>query len=135
MPSPIPIPGEPAIRAKTQRIAIEFHQIDDRLREKVSEMAFYANGVLSVPFFVVTCIYRTTDENRRAGGRAESLHILGPPFRALDLRTRGLLQTNHVTDLKQWWYGQGFPVGFDFVDETAKKAGPHIHVEMDRRVA
>jgi len=64
------------------RQAVEFHDLHPML---VQVVEFLMEGIWPVDELFVTSIYRTREENMEAQARTQ-IHVVGPPYRALDAR-------------------------------------------------
>ena len=86
---------------------------------------------------VVTSIHRTPAENTAAGAKSE-IHVVGPPYRALDIRIRNLADTleesQHACETfctevnNEWVYDPARPkmvVAYGQVHGS----GPHAHIQ------
>lgn len=128
--------SDPQINFKSPRLAEEWPDVHPELRRMVYELARYALSDLGRAGLVITCLFRSADEQRAAyrvppGGPVPnpgSLH-LAKPIRAVDIR-RAMFSDRHAEMLHAYWDSIRPAPGFDFVDEPEKL---HIHLEIDRR--
>lgn len=123
------------ISFKTPRLAEEWAEVHPVLRVMVYRLAAYAVTHLSVSGLMVTCLYRTPDEQREAynlpadAKPPRSMHC-EVPIRAVDIR-RVYFSKDKIDALRGFWNRERPPVdGFDFVDEPGKH---HIHLEIDHK--
>ncbi|MEW5876055.1 MAG: hypothetical protein AB1752_12855 [Candidatus Zixiibacteriota bacterium] len=126
----------PQINFKNPRLAEEWGQVHPELRRMVYELARFALSDLGRAGLVITCLWRSEDEQRAAyrvppGApvpNPKSLH-LSRPVRAVDVR-RSMFSDRHVEMLHAYWDSIRPAPGYDFVDEPAKL---HIHLEIDHK--
>lgn len=109
------------------RLAKEWDNVYPPLRLALYSLAKFVRNKFGIKNLVVTCIYRTEDENARLkNSNPDSLHTLEHNTRAVDLRVWGI--PVYMRDqMRAWWYANN-PVGFDLIDEV-----DHLHAEVDER--
>jgi uncharacterized protein YcbK (DUF882 family) len=112
------------LKFKTDQLAEEWKETYPPLRAQVLELAYFAEE-LAAPDLVVTCLYRTPDENMTVGGKPTSLHMV-KPIRAVDIRRRTLNEMQ-VEQLHQHWNRYKPSMLFGFNDEPEKA---HIHLQV-----
>ena len=118
----------------TARQFKEAMQLDSRLQEMLVELT----ATWPAQQMVVTSVHRTANENEQAGARSQ-IHVVGPPYRAVDLRIRNIdgdfqrIAEEIAEDLNDdWAYDPDRPdkpVAFARVHGS----GPHIHLQVHPR--
>lgn len=121
------------------RILKEYRQLDSRLLEVVD----LCLEEWPVPRCIVSSIWRSEGENVTVGA-ASRIHVVGPPYRAIDLSGRNL----GVTDDKRWKACQrvGAIVNgmWEYDPERPGKVvayvkrhgtGAHVHLQIHPRTA
>lgn len=115
---------------QTQRLSVESLSLAPQLREVVALVKVVA-GALGWEKIVVTSIFRTLEENRKA--KAKSLVHVTRPHRAMDLRTYDVSPKTvaAVTDEvnRVFVYDPNRP-GFPVAISRPHGNGPHIHLQV-----
>jgi hypothetical protein len=112
------------LKFKHDDLEAEWRETYPPLRAQVLNLACFAEE-LGVPDLVVTCLYRTSDENTAVGGKPTSLHMV-KPIRAVDIRRR-TLNKMQIEQLHQHWNRYKPSMAFGFNDEPDKV---HIHLQV-----
>ena len=118
----------------TGRLGREILDLDDNLREILKDLLI----MWPAPQMAITCIHRTEEENRLAMARS-LIHVVGPPYRAIDIRVRNLGENfqEEADSLAHrvntfWQYDPtrpNKPTAYAKVHGT----GPHIHLQTHPR--
>lgn len=116
---------------KTKRIAEEWPSAYEPLRYRLAALAEMVNTQMQKPL-TVTCLTRTLEENTRAGGKTDSLHMASP-VRAADVRTTTwvagkpspLYTTDEVMSILMFWRqgGRGF---------GGQEEKDHLHLQVKK---
>lgn len=84
---------------------------------------------------IVTSIWRSEEENKAAGAKTR-IHVVGPPYRAIDLRVTNLgegfqVQAEEIADTINaiWQYDPGRP-SLNVVHAKVHGTGPHCHCQV-----
>ena len=112
------------LKFKTSRLETEWKVTYPPLRAQVLDLATFAEE-LGIADLVVTCLYRSPEENAAVGGKPTSLHQT-TPIRAVDIRRR-MLSEDEVGRLHSHWNNYKPSMLFGFNDEPAKF---HIHLQV-----
>lgn len=118
----------------TGRLGREILDLDDNLREILKDLLI----MWPAPQLAVTSIHRTEEENKAAMAKS-IIHVVGPPYRAIDIRVRNLgefFQDQAESLAKRlnmlWQYDPtrpNKPVAYAKTHGT----GPHIHLQSHPR--
>lgn len=112
-----------SIRFKDDRISGEWANCHPPLRAQILELAQYAEE-LGVKSLVITCLWRSAEENADLpNSNPKSLHMT-LPIRAADIRTRNLT-TDVVNQLDQHWHQHRPDDSYGLLVEAN-----HIHVQQ-----
>jgi hypothetical protein len=110
-----------------KRLQDEWNRVYRPLKIALYALAEHAHVKFGIKNLIVTCIFRTEDENRALpNANPDSLHTLEESTRAVDIRVWGIDKPTRLALIDHWYKAN--PVGFDLVDE-----GNHLHAEVDHR--
>ena len=112
------------IKFKTSRLEAEWKVTYPPLRAQVLDLAAFAEE-LGIRDLIVTCLYRSPEENTAVGGKPTSLHQT-TPIRAVDIRRR-MLSEDEVVRLHSHWNNYKPSMLFGFNDEPEKA---HVHLQV-----
>lgn len=110
------------------------------LHPQLAKVVEYAAQVWpnDVPYMEITSIHRTKGENELAGAKTQ-MHVVGPPFRSVDLRVWNLGTLGHV--MKDRMVDICMMINYKFSYDPSRPrlkvafcrphgTGPHIHLQV-----
>jgi hypothetical protein len=115
------------------KVLMEFLSLEPRLLAVFSQLVnLWKDGSITI-----TSIHRSKEQNRQAGAKS-LIHVVGPPYRAMDISIRGLTggqeEAQRICDLLNdiWVYDATRP---NKVVAYCKPhgTGPHIHLQVHPR--
>lgn len=118
----------------TSRILREWNDIDPLLYQIFMELVERAWPESSIDCRL-TCIHRTDEEERLAGGKT-GIHTVGPPFRAIDIGGRDFSQAqldSTASWLNQRWTYDPTQPSLNVAFVRPHGTGPHIHLQVSPR--
>lgn len=110
----------------------EFLQLDERLREIILDDAL---ELWPGPELYVTRIHSTEEENEALGARTQ-IHVVGPPFRALDSRIRNLGRGYQeraevfAREINERWIYDPDRPNLRVASAAVHGTGPHVHWQV-----
>lgn len=116
---------------KTKRIAEELNSVYPPMRDRLILLADMVNRDYQKPL-TVTCLTRTLEENQKAGGKTDSLHMASP-VRAADIRittwvggkAQPLYTRDEIAGILIFWRKGGAKFG-------GQEERDHLHLQVKR---
>lgn len=116
---------------KTKRIEAEFNSVFQPMRDRLILLADMVNTEYQKPL-TVTCLTRTLEENQKAGGKTDSLHM-ATPIRAADIRIttwvggkpQPLYTRDEMAGMLIFWRKGGTKFG-------GQEEKDHLHVQVKK---